>query len=178
MNAGRAAVRAGYKKSSAIWQGYQLRQKPRITQKINSLLESVKPELRDMVYSIADLCRIRMFWKINDFYRDGKMTVTKRGKPEEIEIFEIIPPEELSWEKLMCIDNITYKGPYDLPLYILPNREKAYKLFMKCYNILIPEKDTGETDWKATAEIIREKPDRLLSPTPQGKTQKSPRKTQ
>jgi len=26
---------------------------------------------------------------------------------------------------------------------------------MKCYEILIPEKNTGDADWKATAEIIR-----------------------
>jgi len=56
----------------------------------------------------------------------------------------------------VCIDGITYKGPHNLPLYILPDREKAYKLFMKCYEILIPEKNDEEIDWKTTAEIIRE----------------------
>jgi len=33
MNAGRAAVRAGYKGKSAVFQGYHLRQKPRIAKK-------------------------------------------------------------------------------------------------------------------------------------------------
>jgi len=155
MNAGRAAVRAGYNPANAVAQGYLLKRKPRIAEKINSLLEYAKVELKDLIYSIADLCSIRMFWTIDEFYRDGKMTVTVKGKPKEIEIFEIIPPEELSWRQRMCIDGITYKGPHNLPLYILPNREKAYKLFMKCYEILVPEKITGETDWKATAEIIR-----------------------
>jgi hypothetical protein len=55
----------------------------------------------------------------------------------------------------MCIDGILYRGPQDIPIYQLPNREKAYKTFMQCYKILMSEKDGGETDWKKTAEIIR-----------------------
>jgi len=164
MNSGRAAVRAGYKASSAVWQGYQLRQKPRIAKEIDSRLVSVREDLSGMIYRIAKLCSIRYSWDICEFYREGKMTVTVKGKPKEVDIFEIIPLKELSWKQRMCIDGITYKGPYDLPIYILPDREKAIKLFMKCYDILVPEKDTEEMDWKATAEIIRECPSRLLSP--------------
>jgi hypothetical protein len=156
MNSGRAAVRAGYKESSAVWQGYQLRQKPRIAQKVNSRLVSVHEELKDMVYRIAAICSIRMSWTINEFYRDGKMTVNVKGKPKEIKVFEIIPLKKLSLKQRMCIDGITYKGPHNIPLYILPNREKAYRLFMKCYEILMPITDNEEMNWKETAEIIRE----------------------
>ena len=156
LNAGRAAVRAGYNPDNAVTQGYLLKRKPRIAKKIEELIIPVKQELMETIFRIVQLCKIRMNWTITDFYRDGKMTVTVKGKPKEIEIFEIIPLEELSWKQRMCIDGITYKGPYNLPLYILPDREKAYKTFMKCYDILIPISDNEEMDWKATAEIIRE----------------------
>jgi hypothetical protein len=156
MNAGRAAVRAGYKESSAVWQGYQLKRKPRIAKMIDSRLVSVHEELKETIFKIVRLCMIRMNWIITDFYRDGKKTVIVKGKPKEIEIFEIIPLEELSWKQQMCIDGIIYKGPYDVPLYILPDREKVFKIFMQYYEILEPISDNEEMDWKATAEIIRE----------------------
>jgi hypothetical protein len=58
----------------------------------------------------------------------------------------------------MCIDGVEYWGPHSIPIYKLPNREKAYKTFMRCYKILMPEKDGGEMNWKETAEIIRGNP--------------------
>jgi hypothetical protein len=157
MNAGRAAVRAGYKKKYAVLQGYQLRQKPRIAKKINSLLEMSKQEIRDMVWRIAFLSRDRMFFDIRDFYRSCKRTVKICGVEQEVDSIEAIPLNEISERNRMCIDNVTIKTVYgkDEVFYKLPNREKAYKTFMKCYKILIPEENGEETDWQETAEIIR-----------------------
>jgi len=157
MNSGRAAVRAGYKEKSAIWQGYQLRQKPRIAKKIDSLLEAAKGQIHDLIYRIAFLSRDRMFFDIADFYRSCKRTVKIYGGEMEINGVEAIPLDEISERNRMCIDAITYKtiGGKDEVWYKLPDREKAYKTFMMCYKILIPEENGGEIDWKATAEIIR-----------------------
>jgi hypothetical protein len=157
MNAGRAAVRAGYKKKYAVLQGYQLRQKPRIAKKINILLEMSKQEILDTVWRIAFLSKDRMFFKITDFYRSCKRTVKIHGVEQEVDSVEAIPLNEISERNRMCIDAITIKTicGKDEIWYKLPNREKAYKTFMKCYKILIPEENDGETDWQETAEIIR-----------------------
>jgi hypothetical protein len=154
MNSGRAAARAGYK-GNTVMQGYLLRQKSRIAEKINSLLIPVKEQLREAIWRITFLCADRMFFDVSDFYRPCKRIIRIRGKETEIDSLEIVPLDGLTWKQRMCIDGILYRGPQDIPIYQLPNREKAYKTFMQCYKILMPEKDSGETDWKKTAEIIR-----------------------
>jgi len=158
MNSGRAAVRAGYKKNSAVLQGYQLRQKPRIAKEIDSLLKITKERLHDSILRIAYLSRDRMFFDIKDFYRSCKRIVKIHGVEQEINSIEAIPLNKISKRNRMCIDAVDIKticGKNEI-WYKLPDREKAYKLFMKCYKILIPVTDDEEMDWKATAEIIRD----------------------
>jgi hypothetical protein len=154
MNSGRAAARAGYK-GNAVMQGYLLKQKPRIAEKINSLLVPIKDQLREAIWRIAFLCSDRMLFNIADFYRLCKRIIKVRGKETEIDSLEIVPLDELTWRQRICIDGIEFRGPHSIPIYKLPNREKAYKTFMQCYKILIHEKDGGKMDWKKTAEIIR-----------------------
>ena len=158
MNSGRAAARAGYKVNAVI-QGYLLRQKPRIAEKIDSMIIPVKDQLRETIYRIAFLCRDRMFFNVADFYRPCKRTIKIRDKETEIDSLEIVPLDELTWRQRMCIDQVTIKTicGKDEWWYKLPNRDKAFDLFFKCYKLIMPEKDTQETDWKATAEIIRER---------------------
>jgi hypothetical protein len=156
MNSGRAAARAGYKGNTVV-QGYLLKRKPRIAEIIDSLLISTGDQLLDIFWQVANVCGIRMFFNVADFYRKGKMTVTFRGKEKEIDIWEVVPLSELTWAQLMCIDGIDFKGPHGIPVYKLPNREKAFKLFMKCYEIINPEKNKAEQDIEATYEIIRER---------------------
>jgi hypothetical protein len=157
LNAGRAAVRAGYNPNNAVTQGYLLKRKPRIAKKIEELIIPVKWELQEIIWQIVFLCRDRMFFKVTDFYRDCKRTVKISGVEQEVDGFEAIPLDEISERNRMCIDGITIKTIFgkDEIWYILPDREKAIDTFMKCYKILIPETDGEETDWKATAEIIR-----------------------
>jgi hypothetical protein len=157
MNAGRTAARAGYKKSSAVMLGYRVRHKPEIAAAITKILDDrVRPELEEAVWRIAWLCSIRMFFDVADFYRTTKRIIKIRGKEEtEKETLEIVPLAELTYQQRMCIDGIDYRGPDCIPVYKLPDREKAIKLFMQCYEILCPQKDTGGFDVKATAEIIR-----------------------
>ena len=157
MNSGRAAARAGYK-GNAVIQGYLLRQKPRIAEKIDSLIIPVKEQLHEAVLRVAFLCRDRMFFDISDFYRPCKRIIKVRGKDQEIDSFEVVPLDELTWRQRMCIDAVdvkTINGESEW-WYKLANRDKAFDLFFKCYKILMPEKDGEEMDWKATAEIIRE----------------------
>jgi hypothetical protein len=157
LNAGRAAVRAGYNPDNAVTQGYLLRRKPRIAKKIEELIIPVKWQLRETAWRIIFLCADRMFFKITDFYRSCKRTVKIRGVEQEVSSIEPIPLDEISEKNRMCIDGVTVKTIYgkDEMWYKLPDREKAYKLFMKCYKILMPEENGREMDWKATAEIIR-----------------------
>jgi len=157
LNAGRAAVRAGYKPANAVMQGYLLLKKPRIAEKINIVLPSVKDELKSLIWRIVFLCRDRMFFDITDFYRPCKQTVKIKGKEIEVDSYKIIPLSELTYTQRMCIDGIDYKGPYSIPMYKLANRNKAFDLFLKCYKLLFPEKNSEEMNWKATAEIIRER---------------------
>jgi hypothetical protein len=158
MNSGRAAARAGYK-GNAVMQGYLLRQKPRIAEKIDSLIIPVKDQLREAVWRIAFLCRDRMFFNVADFYRPCKRVIKIRGKETEIDSLEAVPLDELTWRQRMCIDQVTIKTicGKDEWWYKLPNRDKAFDLFFKCYKIIMPKENSQEMDWKATAEIIREK---------------------
>jgi hypothetical protein len=134
MNSGRAAARAGYK-GNAVMQGYLLRQKPRIAEKINSLLIPAKEQLRETIWRIAFLCSDRMLFNIADFYRLCKRIIKVRGKETEIDSLEIVPLDELTWRQRLCVDGIEFRGPHNIPIYKLPNREKAYKTFMQCYKI-------------------------------------------
>jgi hypothetical protein len=157
LNAGRAAVRAGYNPDNAVTQGYLLRRKPRIAKKIEELIVPVKWQLRETAWRIIFLCADRMFFKITDFYRSCKRTVKIYGVEQEVSSVEPIPLDEISEKNRMCIDGITIKTicGKDEMWYKLPNRDKAYDLFMKCYKILMPEETGGEIDWKETAEIVR-----------------------
>ena len=179
MNAGRAAVRAGYKLESAVSYGWQLRQKLEISQTIDEVLEHTKEGMKSLIYRIAFLSRDRMFFKISDFYRSCKRTVKVRGGEEiEVNSVEIIPLDEISERNRMCIDNIEFKGPQNIPLYKLPDRDKAADTFFKCAEIILGKpkieiiKDaiTGnyrndtpdEIDWKKTAGFLRESVKSLL----------------
>jgi len=158
MNAGRAAVRAGYKANSAVWYGYKLKQKPRIAKKIEEFIFMAKEQLNKAIWRIAFLCKDRMFYDVTDFFRPCKRIVNKHGKEQEIDGYEVIPLNEISQRNRMCIDAVDIKticGKNEF-WYKLPDRDKAFDLFMKCYKILTPEKDTEETDLKTTAAIIRE----------------------
>jgi len=158
LNAGRAAVRAGYNPDNAVTQGYLLKRKPHIAEKIEKLIIPIKRQLHDLIWRIAFLCADRMFFDISHFFRDCKRIIKIRGVEQEVDSFEAIPLDEISERDRMCIDQVTIKtiGGKDEFWYKLPDREKAYKTFMKCYEILIPERSTGEMDWQETAEIIRE----------------------
>jgi hypothetical protein len=166
LNAGRAAVRAGYNPSNAVTQGYLLKRKPRIAKKIDELIIPAKEQLHRAIWRIAFLCRDRMFYDVIDFFRPCKRIVKIHGKEHKIDSDEVIPLNEISKENRMCIDavyEITICGKNEL-WYKLPDRNKAFEMFMKCYKIIMPVKNNEEMDWKATAEIIREGPNRLLSP--------------
>jgi hypothetical protein len=140
LNAGRAAVRAGYKKANAVTQGYLLKRKPQIATTIQKILPTVQERLHEAVWRIAWLCRTRMFFDVADFYRLGKRIVKIRGKETEIETYEIVPLNELSYEQRMCIDGIDCRGSEGIPVYRLPNRDKEFKMFAECTALLFPDK--------------------------------------
>jgi len=158
LNAGRAAVRAGYNPNNAVMQGYLLKRKPHIDKKINELLFPVKEELRGALWRIIFICKDRMFFDITDFYRSCKRTVKIRGVEHEVDSIEAIPLNEISEKNRMCIDAVNIKtiNGRDEVWYKLPDRDKAMDLFMKCYKLLVQKEDDEELNWKATAEIIRE----------------------
>ena len=138
MNSDRAACRAGYKASSAVWYGYQLKQRQEISKKIDEILGQTKEGLRALIYNIAFLCRDRMFWKITDFFRPCKRIVKIDGQEQEIKSFEVIPLNEISEKNRMCIDAIKIKNIYgkDEPWYKLADRGKAEETFFKCLEII------------------------------------------
>jgi hypothetical protein len=169
MNSGRAAVRAGYKPENAVIYGYQVKRKPVIAHRIDDILGRTKEGMRGLLYRIAFLCRDRMFFDIGDFYRPCKRIIKVRGKELEVDSLEIIPLDEISEQNRMCIDGITFKGKQNIALYILPDRNKAMDTFFRCVGALYGKTkeqviadtisgkwyDNEDTDWKATAEIIR-----------------------
>jgi hypothetical protein len=157
LNAGRAAIRAGYKSGTAVIQGCQLKQKPHIAKILNDVIPYVKAQLDGIVYRIAFLCADRMFWTITDFFRDCKRTVKDRWGEREINSFEVIPLDEIPERKRMCIDQVTIKtiAGKDEVWYKLADRNKAHELFMKCYKMIIPNDDNEDRAYKEMAEILR-----------------------
>jgi hypothetical protein len=156
MNAGRSAVRAGYKPKSAVMLGYRARYKPEIAAAITKILdERVYPGLRGTIWRIAWLCSIRMFFDLSDFYRtfpcERKIGDTKFKTWD----FEAIPLTGLSYSQRLCIDGIDFKGPENKIIYKLPDRDKEFNLLMRCYEILNLNKKNGEPDYKEIAELIR-----------------------
>jgi hypothetical protein len=167
-------------------QGYLLKQKPRIAEKINSLLIPVQAQLHDAVWRIAFLCEDRMFFNVADFYRPCKRTVKVRGKEIEVDSYEIIPMDEISERNRMCIDQLDVKTIYgkDEFWYKLPNRDKAADTFFKCLEVLYGKTkaqiiadliagrdftDGGDEDmhWKKTAEFLRGDDARpVIAPSP------------
>jgi len=157
MNSGRAAVRAGYKASSAVWYGYQLKQRPEISKKIDEILGHTKEGLRIFIYKAAFLSRDRMFWNIKDFYRSCKRIVKIHGVEQEINSIEAIPLNKISEKNRMCIDAIKIKNicGKDEPWYKLADRGKAEETFFKCFEIITGKKiDQSEED--TTYKIIHE----------------------
>ena len=95
-----------------------------------------------------------MLFDIKDFYRPHKKIIKLNGTEIDVNCFEIIPFDKLSWAQRMCVDNITFNGPQSEPIYILPDRDKNIDLFLKCYKLLIPERDGKDMAYKHLAEIL------------------------
>jgi len=154
MNAGRAAVRAGYKPENAVIYGYQLTRKSKISKIIDEILGYNKDRLRELIYRIVFMSIDRMFFDIRDFYRQVKIPVKDPykvklpdGKWEKRTwryAIEAIPLNEISERNRMCIDNIDYKGPKSTLVYKLPDRSKAADTFFQCAAIIFGKKNKTE----------------------------------
>jgi hypothetical protein len=158
MNAGRSAIRAGYKPGNAVTQGYLLRRKPRIADMIQSRIAPVEIELHETIYRILNLSQIRFSWVITDFYR----SIPCKRKAGEYEFdtwdFEHIPLDEIPEMKRLCIDGIEYKGPESRLSYILPDRDKAAKQYIQCAMLLYPEMFQENSDLRAMAAVYKVRP--------------------
>jgi hypothetical protein len=170
MNAGRSASKAGYKGNTTV-QGYLLKQKPRIAEKIKSLFVPIQEQLHDVIWRIAFLCADRMFFDVRDFYRPCKRIVKIYGVEQEVDSYEVVPPNELTWEQQMCIDKVYVKticGNKEL-WYKLANRDKAIDMFMACYKRLVTEKrDINTMDIDETMDIIRDTRTHIIAPNGKG----------
>jgi hypothetical protein len=158
-NAGRAAARAGYA-GNAVTQGYLLKRKPKIAKKIKEFIIPVRERIREAMWQVLQVSMIRMEFDVIDFYRPVKRTVKMGRGTMEIDDYEIVPLHELTWQQRMCIDGIYFMGKEGIPNYKLPNRDQAYKTFMKCYKRLFPADfpdNREQRDRDETLEIIRER---------------------
>lgn len=158
LNAGRAAIRAGYKPENAVAQGYLLRRKPRIAAKIESRLQPVKDRLHETIWRILDVSRIRAFWVITDFYRT--FPCKRKIGDQEIDAwdFEAIPLNELEYKQRVCIDGLDIKGPESRVSYILPDRDKAFRQFLQCAMLLWPDMFQEDRLLMALAAVYKVKP--------------------
>ena len=159
LNAGRAAIRAGYKPDHAIAQGYLLRRKPRIIKAIEEALPPVENSLVEELWRINRLSETRMFFDITDFYRNVpcKRKIRINGAEYEYDSMDIeaIPLEEIPADKRLCIDAIELKGPQSKVFYKLPDRRIAYRQFLQTAFLLFPQftEDRQMTDEAAEIKI-------------------------
>jgi len=164
LNSARSAIRAGYKKTNAIYIGYHLKQKPHIKTIIDSLLDQAKNGIRNYLWHIAFICESRMFYDTSAFYRLSL---------KDINYIETTPASVLPYYSNYCIDNIIFRQGKQL--YKLPDRNKAETQFFKVYELLTGksradaykdyEDDAIElqtildcANWKKSAEYIRDNP--------------------
>lgn len=151
MNSGRAAVRAGYKASSAVWYGYQLKRKPEITNKIDELLDRTKEGMLSLIYKVLFLSSDRMLFDITDFYRPCKRIIKVCGEELKVKGYEVIPLDEISERNRMCIDAVDIKtiSGKDEFWYKLADRDKAMETFFKCLEII-----TGKRKYQIINDLL------------------------
>jgi antitoxin component of MazEF toxin-antitoxin module len=136
----RAALKAGYKPSSAGTTGIRLTKK--LYKVINLVLDNqVKADLQAEYHKILELKKRRVHFDIADYYQDN-------GSLKAL--------SDLTAEQRSVIDGIDYKGQQGIKVYQYANREREMKDLIDMYNKItgITDESNGY-DVQATADIIK-----------------------
>ncbi|GHV91200.1 hypothetical protein AGMMS50268_17030 [Spirochaetia bacterium] len=157
----KAAVKAGYKTTSAFQVGYQLRQKPEIITAIHRVMdEKVKNDVDEVYSQIIELEKHRLFFDIKDFveFKSVTMGVDKDGEPIIVTGEYLKDIKDLSREQRMAIDSIDYKvsGAQAMRVFNMADREKAIAFFKELKK-LVNSADGGDNGEEETLEIIMER---------------------
>jgi phage terminase small subunit len=157
LNAGRAATRAGYKGSSAVWQGYQLRHKSDVDAAIKNILTSmVSVDIEELYQQALEMLRHRAFFNLADYVKQRTLTI-KVGKDDyrdiEVECFKDL--SELTPEQLKAVDGIDYRGVNGTRVLVMADRRETLRDIINIRNKINGLTDNNNFDVEATAEIIK-----------------------
>jgi phage terminase small subunit len=156
MNQRASAIKAGYKKESAVWSGYEVRRKPHVDAAINKILASNTVDIRERYQKALQTMDSRAFFNLADYVKK-KMVTVKVGKDEyeeiEVEVFKDL--SELTPEQLQAVDGIDYRGVRGSRVLVMADRGKTITDIINMQHKLNGITDDDDFDIEATADIIK-----------------------
>jgi phage terminase small subunit len=155
-NAMRAAIEAGYRKTTATAEIYRLLQDPDIQKIIKKNEKMAHNAIHEAAMRALELKQRRAFFDPLDYFQEKEIAITKKdGEEYTKSIMALKPLEEMTPEQRMCIDGIDIKGQANIPVYLMADREKELNDIIKIDNELSKAiADSGEEE---TREIIMER---------------------
>jgi phage terminase small subunit len=155
-NALQSALKAGYRRATAVTDIYELLRNPDI-QKIIQTNESMAYQaLHDSAMRALELKQRRAFYDPADYFQEEEITLAKKdGREYTKSIMALKPLEEMTLEQRQCIDGIDIKGQANIPVYLMADREKELNDIIKIDREL--SKAIANTGEEETREIIMER---------------------
>ncbi|MDR2072328.1 MAG: terminase small subunit [Spirochaetaceae bacterium] len=155
-NALQSALKAGYRKTTAKTDIYEVLRHPDI-QKIIQKNESMAFQaLHASAMRALELKQQRAFYDPLDFFEHKEITIkNKKGDEYTKSVMELKPLEEMTPEQRMCIDGIDIKGQASVPVYLMADRERELNDIIKIDREL--SKAVADTGEEETREIIMER---------------------
>jgi phage terminase small subunit len=155
-NALQSALKAGYRRATAVTDIYELLRNPDIQKIIQKNENMAYQALHDSAMRALELKQRRAFYDPADYFQEEVITLAKKdGEEYTKSIMSLKPLEEMTLEQRQCIDGLDIKGQANMPVYLMADRGKELNDIIKIDRELSKAiADTGEEE---TREIIMER---------------------
>ena len=153
-NAYQSALKAGYKKNSAVNINIIMKRNPNVMaciKKFDAIY--VKESLEDFYHKALHNKIARALYDIADFYEKKTYTDNDGG---EHEYLRIKAPEDLTEEQRKCIDGIKYNNN-GTPMYEFANRTHETDVLMRLHELMNGEQKKDGVEAELTIEQIKDK---------------------
>ena len=154
-NAHKAALRAGYSKSTASVDIYSVLREPDIQKIVKANEDLAYLSLNAAAKVAIEIKKQRAFYDPIDYFEEKEIVVEGREGPYTKSVMALKDMENMTPEQRMCIDGLDMKGQASIPVYIMPDREKNLNDIIKLNAEM--EKSMADTGEEETREIIIER---------------------
>ena len=155
-NALRAALKAGYKTSTAKSNIYGILQDPDIRRIIKTNEAAAHRALHSSAMRAIELKQRRAFFDPADFFEEREIAVSGPLGSYSKTMIALKPLDKMTAEQRMCIDGIDVKGSNaSTPVYVMPDRARELNDIIKIDGEL--SKSAAGDSWEETREIIMER---------------------